>query len=120
MAQHLLQRLPVLLIDAEQEEGQHQPDHQQCRCIIANAAPCKQIDRYANQRTPAEADQLPAGQAKGHLGLYFGQVLGDRDKWHLARPPVLGLRRRPGSLRQIGRQLRPDRGLAARPFRLLP
>ena len=120
MAQHLFQRLSILFINAEQEKGQHQPDHQQCRCIVANAAPCEQIGRDAHQRAAAEADKLPAGQAEGHLGLYFGQVLGYGDKGHLPRPLVLGLRRRPGSLREIGRQLRPDRGLAARPLSLLP
>ena len=80
VAQHLFQRLAVLLVDAEQEKGQHQPDHQQCRCVVANAAPCEQIGGDAHQRAAAEADQLPAGQAEGHLGLYFGQVLGYGDK----------------------------------------
>ena len=99
MAQHLFQRLAVLLVDTEQEKGQHQPNHQQCCHIVPNAAPREQIGGDAHQRTTAEADQLPTGQVECHLGLYFGQILGYGDKWHLPRPLVPGLWRRPGRLR---------------------
>ena len=89
MAQHLFQRLAVLLVDTEQEKGQHQPNHQQCCHIVPNAAPCEQIGRDTHQRAAAEADKLPAGQVESHLGLYFGQVLGYGDVCHIGLPPSM-------------------------------
>ena len=49
VAQHLLQRLAVLLIDAEQEKGQHQADHQKGRALVADAAPGEDVGGYADQ-----------------------------------------------------------------------
>ena len=82
MAQHLLQGLAVLLIDAEQEEGQHQADHQQRRRFVPNAAPREDISGYADQAACAEANELTLGQIERDLRFYTGEVLGDRDKGH--------------------------------------
>ena len=82
VAQHLLQGLAVLFVDAEQKEGQHQADHQQRRALVPHAAPGEEIGGNANQPACAEADELALGKVKGHLGLYFRQVLGDRHIGH--------------------------------------
>ena len=82
VAQHLLQGLAVLLIDAEQEEGQHQADHQQGRALVADAAPGEDVGRYADQTARAEANELALGQIERYLRLYFGEVLRDRNKGH--------------------------------------
>lgn len=82
VAQHLLQRLAVLLIDAEQEKGQHQADHQQCRRFVPDAAPGEDVGGYANQTARAEANELPLGQVERYLRFYSGKVLWDRDKGH--------------------------------------
>ena len=82
VAQHLLQWLAVLFIDAQQEEGQHDQDHAQRR----RAAPQRPFEqkekRDAQEGTAAEADKLALGEVERHLGFYFGQVLGDRDIGH--------------------------------------
>lgn len=82
MAQHLLQRLTVLFVDAEQEEGQHQADHQQGRALVADAAPGEDIGGYADQTARAEANELALGQVERYLRFYPREVLGDRDKGH--------------------------------------
>lgn len=82
MAQHLLQGLAVLLIDAEQEEGQHQADHQQRRRFISDAVPCEDIGGNADQTTRAEANELALGQVERHLRFHTGEVFRDRDKGH--------------------------------------
>ena len=80
VAQHLLQGLSILLVDAEQEEGQHEADHQQSRRLVAKIVPGEHIGRYANQTARAEANELPLGQIERHLRLYSGEVFRDRDK----------------------------------------
>ena len=82
VAQRLLQGLAVLFVDAEQEEGQHEADHQQSRSLVAEAVPGEHIGGYANQTAYAETDELARGQVERHLRLYFGEVLRDRDKGH--------------------------------------
>ena len=82
VAQHLLQGLTVLLIDTEQEEGQHEADHQQSRRLVADAVPGEDIGGYADQTARAEANELPLGQVERHLRLYSGKVFRDRDKGH--------------------------------------
>ena len=82
VAQHLLQRLAVLLIDTEQEEGQHQADHQQGRALVADAAPGEDVGRYADQTARAEANELALGQVERYLRFNSGEVLRDRDKGH--------------------------------------
>ncbi len=82
MAQHLLEGLAVLFVDTEKEEGQHQSDHQQSRCVVTNTAPCEKIGGDANQTARAEAHKLAAGQVKGNLCFHFREVLGNRHKWH--------------------------------------
>ena len=84
VAQHLLQRLAVLLIDAEQEEGQHQADHQQGRALVSDTAPGEDVGRYADQTARAEANELALGQVERYLRFYSGKVFGDRDKGHLS------------------------------------
>ena len=82
MPQHLLQMLAVLFIDAEKEKGQHQSDHQHCRRVVPDAAPCEDVEGYAYQRAAAEANELTAGEVKGDLCFYLGQVLRDWHKGH--------------------------------------
>lgn len=82
VAQHLLQGLAVLLVDAEQEEGQHQADHQQSSSLVPDTAPGEDIGGYADQTACAEANELALGQVERHLRLYFGEVLRDRNKGH--------------------------------------
>ena len=80
VAQHLLQGQAVLFIDAEQEEGQHQADHQQRRRFISETAPREDIGGYADQPARAEANELALGQVEGHLVFYLGKVFRDRNK----------------------------------------
>ena len=87
VTQHLLHGLAVLLVDAEQEEGQHQTDHQQSSPLVPDTAPGEDIGGYANQTAHTEANELALGQVERHLRLYFGEVLRDRDKGHLPFPP---------------------------------
>lgn len=82
MAQHLLQRLAVLLIDAEQEEGQHQADHQKGRTLVSDAAPGEDVGGYADQTARAEANELALGQIERYLRFHPREVLGDRNKGH--------------------------------------
>ena len=58
VAQHLLQGLSILLVDAEQEEGQHEADHQQYRRVVADEASGKDIGGCSHQRPAAKADEL--------------------------------------------------------------
>ncbi len=82
VAQHLLQGLAVLFVDAEQEKGQHKANHQQSRRLVADAVPGEDIGGYADQNARAEANELPLGQVERYLRFYSGEVLGDRDKGH--------------------------------------
>ena len=82
VAQHLLQGLSILLVDAEQEEGQHEADHQQSRRLVAETVPGEHIGGYANQTARTKANELARGQIERHLRFYFGEVLRDRDKGH--------------------------------------
>ena len=92
VVQHLLQGLSILLVDAEQEEGQHEADHQQSRRLVADAVPGEHIGGYANQTARTEAYELPLGQIERHFRLYSGKVLRDRDKGHLPHLPFFGFR----------------------------
>ena len=91
VAQHLLQGLSILLVDTEQEEGQHEADHQQSRRLVADAVPGEHIGGYANQTARTEAYELPLGQIERYLRFYSGKVLGDRDKGHYRSPLSFGL-----------------------------
>ncbi len=82
VAQHLFQGLAVLFIDAEQEKGQHQADHQQRRRLVPDAAPREDIGGYADQTARAEANELAAGQVERDLRFHTGEVFRDRDKGH--------------------------------------
>ena len=83
IAGHLFQRLAVLLIDTQQEEGQHDQNHAQ-RCRAAPQRPFEQKEkRDAEYSTAAETNELAFRQVERHFGFYFGQVLGDRDISHL-------------------------------------
>ena len=82
VAQYLLQRLAVLLIDSKKEKGQHQADHQQYRRFSPDTAPRKDIGGYADQTTRAETNELALGQVERYLRFYSGKVLRDRDKGH--------------------------------------
>lgn len=84
MAQHLLQGLAILLIDAEQEKGQHQADHQQRRRFIPDTAPCEDIGGYADQTAYAKTNKLALGQIERHLGFHAGEILRDRNKGQLS------------------------------------
>ena len=82
VAQYLLQRLAVLLIDSKKEKGQHQADHQQGRRIISDTASREHIRGYADQTARAETNELALGQVERYLRFYSGKVLRDRDKGH--------------------------------------
>ena len=82
VAQHPLQRLAVLFVDAEQKERQHQADHQQCRRFVSDAAPREDIGGYADQTARAETNELALGQIERNFRFYSGEVLWDRDKGH--------------------------------------
>ena len=92
VAQHLLQGLSILLVDAEQEEGQHEADHQQYRRVIADDTPGEDIGGHSGQSARAKAYELALGQVEGHLGLHAGQVFGDRDKGQLSHLPIVRFR----------------------------
>ena len=82
VAQHLLQMLPVFLIDTEKKKGQHQSDHQQNRRVVSDAAPCEDISGNPHQRAAAEAYQLALREIERHFRFYFRQVLRDWHKRH--------------------------------------
>ena len=86
MAQHLLEGLAVLFVDTEKEEGQHQSDHQQSRCVVTDTAPCEKIGGDAHKTACAEAHKLAAGQVKGNLRFDFREVLRNRNKRHYLAP----------------------------------
>lgn len=92
VAQHLLQRLSVLLVDTEQEKGQHEADHQKGRALVADAAPGEDIGGYADQTARAEANELALGQVERYLCFYSGEVFGNRDKRHLSHLPIFRFR----------------------------
>lgn len=83
VAQHLLQGLAVLLVDTEQEKGQHQADHQQSRRLVSDAAPGENIGGYADQTADTKTNELALCQVERHLRLYSGEVFGNRNKGHL-------------------------------------
>ena len=82
IADHLLQRLAVLFVDAQHEEREHDQDHAHRR----RAAPQRPFEqkekRDAEYSAAAKANELAFRQVERHLGFYFGQVLGDRDIGH--------------------------------------
>lgn len=82
VAQHLFQRLAVLLVDAEEEEGQHQADHQQGRCVVADTASGENVSGYSDQAAHTETNELAGSQVKSDFRSHFGEVFGDRDKGH--------------------------------------
>ncbi len=86
MAQHLLEGLAVLFVDTEKEEGQHQSNHQQSRCVVTDTAPCEKIGGDAHKTARAEAHKLAAGQVKGNLRFDFREVLRNRNKRHYLAP----------------------------------
>ena len=114
VAQHLLQRLAVLLIDTEQEEGQHQADHQQGRALVADAAPGEDVGRYADQTARAEANELALGQVERYLCFYSGEVFGNRDKRHLSHLPIFRFCSGLVAKDRLCRQLCFNRGLTER------
>ena len=78
IAQQCLRGLPVLLIQGEQEKGQHHKDHAQRRRRRAHAALAQKEKRHSNKRRRSETHKLPLRQAEQHLALDFCQVLRDR------------------------------------------
>lgn len=89
MTQHLFQRLAVLLKNAERKKGQHQNDHQHCRRLVSDTAPCENISRDSHQTACAETQELAFCQIKRELAFYPRQVLGNRDIGHFIAPPDL-------------------------------
>ena len=83
MAQNLLHMLTVLLIDSEEEKGQHQPDHQHSRRVVADTAPREKVSGNPHHTARAETDQLTGSEAENDLALDLCQILGYRDKWHM-------------------------------------
>ena len=57
--QHNFQRLTVMLIHGQQEEGHHEKNHAQRRGAGAQHAAGKKEKRRTHQRAETEADQLP-------------------------------------------------------------
>ena len=84
---HHLQRLAVLLIQPEQQAGEHGEDHHQGGGAGGDAAPEHKKERQAHQERRAEAYDLPFRQAEQHLAFYMGQVLGDGHIGHRSIPP---------------------------------
>ena len=78
IAQQRLRGLPVLLIQGEQEKGQHHKDHAQRRRRRTHAALAQKEKRHSNKRRRSETHKLPLRQAEQHLALDFCQVLRDR------------------------------------------
>lgn len=69
---HLFQRLTVSLEHRQQEERQHHEYHDECRCAGSDGFFEQKEKRYTNQRTAAEADQLPLREIEQEFGFYFG------------------------------------------------
>ena len=85
MAQNLLHMLTVLLVNSEQEKGEHQADHQHCRRVVPDTAPREKVGGNPHQTARAEANQLTGGQAEYDLVLDLCQILWDWDKWHTVK-----------------------------------
>lgn len=71
IADHDLQMLPILFIHGKQESGEHGKDHEQGGGGTAQRLLCEKVQRDAKERSGAEADELPFGQVKQHLGFDF-------------------------------------------------
>ncbi len=82
IAQHLFQRLAVLLINAQQEKRKHEQHHTQRRRAVSNGLAEQEEYGNARQRPAAEADKLSFGEIQHQLGFYLGQILGDRHIGH--------------------------------------
>ena len=83
VAQHLFQRLAVLFVQPEQEEGEHGNHHDDGGGAASQAASEQKIKRNADERAAAEADELPLGQVEDDLGFDFRQVFGYGDVGHM-------------------------------------
>lgn len=82
VADDVLQMLPILFIQSEQEGGEHGEDHEHGgRGIAQRLLGCK-IQGDANEQAEAETDQLPLGQIKKNLAFDLGKVFGDGYIWH--------------------------------------
>ena len=72
-----LQRLPVLLVHGEEEQGQTEKDHAHDGEAGVAGVSHQEERRDADERRRPEADELPLRQAEERLGLYPRQVAGD-------------------------------------------
>ena len=64
MPQHDLQRLTMMLIHGQQEEGHHEKNHAQRRGAGAQHTTGKKEKRRTHQRAETKADQLPLRQSE--------------------------------------------------------
>ncbi len=69
---HLFQRLTVSLKHRQQEERQHHEYHDESRGACADGIFEQKEKRYTDQRTAAEADQLPLREIEQEFCFDFG------------------------------------------------
>ena len=86
--QDFFEWLAVLLIHRQQETREHGQHHRQRCQTHADMCFQKKKQRYTDECTAAEANQLALGQVEHHLRFDFGQVFGNRYISH-EMPPSL-------------------------------
>ena len=77
LPQDHFQRLTVLFVHCQQEEGQHHQDHAEGGRAGSHPVFEQKEKRYSYKYRRSKANELPPGQAEQHLGFYFGQVFWD-------------------------------------------
>lgn len=75
LAQDHFQRLPVLLIHGEKEQGLHDHDHADRGGAGTDRVSEQKEKWYSNECRRPKTNELPFGQPKQHLAFYFCQVL---------------------------------------------
>ena len=78
MTEDFFSWLPVLLIESEEDEREHDDHHQHCRSGDAEAGLSQEEDRNTRCRSQRKADELPLCQVEKDLVFDFGQVFRDR------------------------------------------
>ena len=82
IAKNDLQRLTVFLIHGKQKCREHDEDHCHRRYAGSGYVFEQKEKRYSHEESAAKANELSFCEIEKHLGLDFGQVLGNIDIRH--------------------------------------
>src|SRR5574344_506903 len=83
------QRLTVLFVHSQKEQGKHDNHHGQCRKAYISCSFDQKENRHPNECRRAETDQLSFCQIEEHLCFYPRQVTGYGDICCHEKPPSL-------------------------------